>query len=120
MRCYASGTLEMSKEMENVEHEFNCGYINSNEFTIDYDSYYMDDLEDDMNTLSEMAAEYDITLKGTIEYETSDGMFGGFVFNESSYDYMDLSGDEYATTKMSDEDLIAELESRGYTVTKAR
>lgn len=127
MRCYAGGTIEMSKEITDcsedyrngvvyvpdVHHQFSCGSIESDEYTIDYGEQFVDDLEEELEWLTELAREYDINLKGNIECEC-DGMKGAYVFEGK--EYKEVWGNDYALMYMDDDELIAELTRRGYEV----
>ena len=127
MRYYMSGVIVLSKEIPEEEIMDSDGYMCGGIFErngryfyeLDYDEYFVDELEDEINALCRYAQENGITLKGSIEGEC-DGEQGGYFFNGNGYE--EFWGNAYHIHQMLDEELIGELidelKKRGYTVTK--
>lgn len=112
MRCYAYGTIHMSKKINDI---FCCGYITGDKFEIEYEEYFVDEVEEDLDILCDLAKEVGATLSGSITME-ADGEIGEYVFDDDHYE--EFWGEEYHVRHISDENLKTELERRGYKVTK--
>lgn len=123
MRYYMGGKIELSKEIpeEEIMDSDGCifgGIFEKNGkyfYELDYDEYFVDCLEDELNALCRYAQENGVVLKGDISGEC-EGEDGEYFFNGN--DYEEFWGNAYHIRQMSDEELIEELKRRGYEVTK--
>lgn len=120
MRCYASGEIELSKEIPAsvIEKVDGCGWIDNGQvYMLDHEEYFVDEVEDTINALCNYAKENGIELNGEIEMEIyCDSCKGVYVFSGTEYE--EFWGNQYYLRYMDDGALITELESRGYKVEK--
>ena len=124
MRYYASGKLELSKEipMDVVTDEkgYSCGEIFEEHgkyvYELDYNEYFVDELEGTLDALCEYAKENNVVITGSIVVDDCDGENGEYEFDGN--EYKEFWGNDYCIRQMADETIIDELKKRGYTVTK--
>ena len=126
MRYYANAEIKLSRSIpEEVitdfqEYKIGDIYFDQKEavwkYELEWEEYFVDEIEFVIKSLSNYAEENNITLTGYMEMEC-DGEKGEYIFSGGT-EYEEFWGNDYYLRNMGDEEIIKALESRGYTVTK--
>lgn len=82
--------------------------------TIDFSELACYDLEDYLNEISRNLSKFDITLDGDLEYG---GGYDGYIAN-TDVGFVSMSKEQYGLHSAATEDIIDELEKRGFGVVK--
>ena len=82
--------------------------------TIDFSELMCSDLEDHLNDISRDLSEFGITLDGDLEYF---GNYDGYIAN-TDVGFVSMSKEQYGLHSAATEDIIDELEKRGFGVVK--
>lgn len=116
-RFYGCGDFTFSRNL--TEDEIS-GSNQSNFFTkpnaieLDYDEYFVDEIENLMESIKSICESYNVTCDGAFTYEYN-GERGAYIFEKTAYN--DFWGEAYYIHDTSDDTLIKELTRRGYTIT---
>ena len=117
MRVYASGEIEFNTSVNNLETVIGKMDSYGTGFSLDYEEYFDDEIEELIEQLITFSEEYDVFMEGSIViHSTGDGDVGEYVFHGNTVE--EFWNDTYRLKEMDDDALIQELEKRGYFIIK--